>query len=216
MSESTHETPRLSEILLGRTPVIPVLHVESPDHAEPLLAALVDGGISVVEVTLRSSCAFEVITRMRAMGTNTLIGAGTVTRASQFAEAHDAGAMFAVSPALTKELADAAASVGLPYLPGVCTPSEALRARESGFVELKFFPADLMGGIGWLNHIHPLYPELAFCPTGGINAENARDYLAQQNVFTIGGASVAAREAIAKEDWHGISDRSRTVVERVG
>ena len=165
-------SPRLSALIAHGAPLIPVLHVEKADHAEPLVEALVQSGIVAFEVTLRTAKALEVIERMAKVGGNAVIGAGTVTRPEQFTHAKNAGARFAVSPALTSDLAHAAHASGLACVPGVATPSEALRAREHGFSELKFFPADLMGGPNWLKHVHPLYPDLRFCPTGGISDAN--------------------------------------------
>ena len=137
----------ISTILAGRARLTPVLHVENIDHAEPLLMALENAGIAAIEVTLRTRDALEVIERMSRIAKSATIGAGTLTRPEQFAEVRDAGARFAVSPGLTPALADAAHASGLPYVPGVATSSETLFARELGFQELKFFPADLMGGV---------------------------------------------------------------------
>ena len=192
-----------------RTRLIPVLHVENVDHAEPLLEALVGSGVTTLEVTLRSECAVDVIKRMLAMNTGAIVGAGTITRPDQFERVVDAGAMFGVSPALTPVLGTAALESALPFVPGVCTPTEALLAREMGFHELKFFPADLMGGIGWIKHMLPLYPDLRFCPTGGTGDGNLRDYLALPNVFAVGGAFLAPRDLIESADWSAISARSK-------
>ena len=202
----------VAALMVGRAKLVPVLHVENADHAEPLLEALVGAGVTTLEVTLRSAAAIEVIGRMRACGGGVLVGAGTITRPGQFAQVADAGAMFAVSPALTSELAEAARASGLPWLPGVCTPSEALFARQQGFHELKFFPADLMGGVGWLKHVDPLFPELRFCPTGGISDANSRDYLALRNCFAVGGAFLAPRELIEAADWKAIAERAKKSV----
>lgn len=192
--------------------LIPVLHIENVDHAEPLLEALVGAGVMTLEVTLRSECAVDVIRRMLAMNTGAVVGAGTITRPEHFERVMDAGAMFGVSPALTPVLGAAALKSGLPFVPGVCTPTEALLAREMGFHELKFFPADLMGGIGWIKHVLPLYPDLKFCPTGGTGDANLRDYLALPNVFAVGGAFLAPRDLIESADWSAISARSKKSV----
>jgi 2-dehydro-3-deoxyphosphogluconate aldolase / (4S)-4-hydroxy-2-oxoglutarate aldolase len=205
----------VSGLMAGHPKLVPVLHVEHAKHAEPLLETLVGAGIMIIEVTLRSACALEVIARMVAMRTPAVIGAGTVTRTEQVAQAVDVGAMFGVSPALTPHLAKVIRDARLPFLPGVCTPSEALMAREAGFSELKFFPADLMGGVGWLNHIYPLYPDLGFCPTGGISDANSRDYLALPNVLAVGGAFLAPRSLIESADWRAISEQASRSVELV-
>jgi 2-dehydro-3-deoxyphosphogluconate aldolase/(4S)-4-hydroxy-2-oxoglutarate aldolase len=195
------------EHLIANAPrLVPVLHVENADHAEPLHAALTGAGIVALEVTLRTAAALKVIERMSKLGGTAVVGAGTVTRREQFAQVKDAGARFVVSPALTPELAEGAYAAGLPYLPGVATPSEALRARELGFLELKFFPADLMGGVGFLKHVAPLYPELRFCPTGGVSDRNVKDYLGQPNCLAAGGGYLAPRNLIEAGDWKALGE----------
>jgi 2-dehydro-3-deoxyphosphogluconate aldolase/(4S)-4-hydroxy-2-oxoglutarate aldolase len=191
--------------LAGKAPLIPVLHIENADHAEPVLHALEQAGIGAVEVTLRTAAALEAIARMRRAATSAIVGAGTITRPEQFRQVCDAGAEFVVSPALTNELAEAALRLCIPYLPGVATPAEALRARELGFHELKFFPADLFGGVGFLRHVHPLFPELTFCPTGGVSNDNVRSYLNLGNVFAAGGVYLAPRAVIEAEQWTELS-----------
>lgn len=193
--------PSMAAILAGKARLIPVLQVENVDHAEPLLLALETAGITAIEVTLRTAGALEVIRRMSRLARHATVGAGTLTRPGQFAEVLDAGAGFAVSPALTPVLAEAAYAAGLPYVPGVATPSEVLRARELGFHELKFFPADLMGGAGWLRHMLPLYPDVRFCPTGGVSDGNVGDYLGLANVFAAGGVYLAPARLIAEARW---------------
>jgi 2-dehydro-3-deoxyphosphogluconate aldolase/(4S)-4-hydroxy-2-oxoglutarate aldolase len=205
-------TRSLAAILTGKSPLIPVLRVENVDHAEPLLGALEEAGIAAIEVTLRTPAAFDVIERMRRLATRATIGAGTLTRPEQFGRVRDAGAEFAVSPALTPSLAEAADASGLPYLPGVATPSEALRARELGFLELKFFPADLMGGPAFLRHVWPLYPDLRFCPTGGVSNSNIRSYLELENVFAAGGVYLVPRELIEAERWADLSKLAKSAV----
>jgi len=200
----------------GKPPLIPVIHVENPDHAEPLLEALVKAGIGLVEVTLRTASAIEVIRRMTAMGTSAIIGAGTITKADQFAAAVDAGAKFGVGPAFSPALAAAAQAAKLPFVPGIATPSEALWAREEGFYELKLFPAEFVGGTGWLKHMEPIYPDLAFCPTAGINLGTARDFLACANVFAVGGGYFAPRDRIEASDWSGIETLTREALAGIG
>jgi len=191
----------MSAILAAGSPLIPVLHIEDADHAEPLLAALENAGITAIEVTLRSAAALTIIERMSRAARNASVGAGTLTRPDQFARVRDAGAKFAVSPGLTPALAEAAHASGLPYVPGVSTSSEALFARERGFHELKFFPADLMGGVRWIRHMQPLYPDVRFCPTGGVSDENIRSYLELENVFAAGGVYLAPRNLVESRQW---------------
>jgi 2-dehydro-3-deoxyphosphogluconate aldolase/(4S)-4-hydroxy-2-oxoglutarate aldolase len=205
----------LAAILAGAARLIPVLQVETVSHAEPLLRALENAGIAAIEVTLRTANALKVIERMSRAANSAAVGAGTLTRPEQFAQMRDAGAEFAVSPALTPALAEAAHASRLPFVPGVATPSEALAARELGFFELKFFPADLMGGTRWLRHISPLYPDLKFCPTGGISDENVRSYLEVDNVFGAGGVYLAPRNLVETEQWSVIGTQAMRSVQAV-
>jgi 2-dehydro-3-deoxyphosphogluconate aldolase/(4S)-4-hydroxy-2-oxoglutarate aldolase len=200
--------PLLSTLIGKAARLIPVLHVENPEHAVPLAEALVSAGVVALEVTLRTAAGPEVISRMRKAVPQAIVGAGTVTKPEHFAMVRDAGAQFAVSPALTERLAEGAATVDLPLIPGAVTPSEMLAAHELGFHELKFFPADLMGGTAMLKHVLPLYPDLSFCPTGGISDANATSYLDLANCFATGGAWLATREAIEAADWTGIHQRA--------
>lgn len=205
--------PSFKSLIAEAPPLVPVLHVENPDHAEPLMEALTKAGIVALEVTLRTASALKVIERMSRAGGSAVIGAGTVTRKEHFAQVKSAGAKFAVSPALTDDLAEAAHATGLPFLPGVCTPTEALRARELGFIELKFFPADLFGGVAFLKHVAPLFPELRFCPTGGVSDKNVKDYLSQPNCIAAGGGYLAPRPAIEGARWSEITESARTSVD---
>jgi 2-dehydro-3-deoxyphosphogluconate aldolase / (4S)-4-hydroxy-2-oxoglutarate aldolase len=205
--QTTH-TKSMAPILAERAPLIPVLLVNDADHSEPLLAALEGAGIAAIEVTLRTPAALKVIERMSRAAKSARIGAGTLTRPEHFKQVRDAGAAFAVSPALTPAMAEAAHESGLACLPGVATPSEALRARELGFFELKFFPADLMGGPAWLRHVAQLYPDLRFCPTGGVSDDNVRAYLKMENVFAAGGIYLAPRDLIEREQWGALQQRA--------
>ncbi|MBL8807136.1 MAG: bifunctional 4-hydroxy-2-oxoglutarate aldolase/2-dehydro-3-deoxy-phosphogluconate aldolase [Rhodospirillales bacterium] len=209
---STAARPSLATLIGTRPPLIPVLHVENPDHAEPLAEALVGGGLVALEVTLRSAAALAVIGRMRKAFPDAVIGVGTVTRPEHFAQARDAGAQFAVSPALTDRLAAASLDVAMPFIAGAVTPSEMLAAREHGFHELKFFPAEFFGGIGALKHVLPLFPDLRFCPTGGVGDGNLVDFLAVPNCFAVGGAWLAPRDVIEKADWRDIASRAKRAV----
>jgi len=198
--QTTH-VKSMAAILAGKAPLIAVLLVNNADHSEPMLEALEGAGIAAIEVTLRTPAALKAIERMSRAAKRATIGAGTLTRPEQLKQVRDAGAQFAVSPALTPAMAEAAHASGLAYLPGVATPSEALRAREFGFFELKFFPADLMGGPAWLRHVAQLCPDLQFCPTGGVCDDNVRSYLKMENVFAAGGLYLAPRDLIEREQW---------------
>ncbi|MBI1244055.1 MAG: bifunctional 4-hydroxy-2-oxoglutarate aldolase/2-dehydro-3-deoxy-phosphogluconate aldolase [Alphaproteobacteria bacterium] len=209
---SSTPRPSLAALIGKRPPLIPVLHVENPDHAEPLAEALVGGGLVALEVTLRSAAALTVVKRMRKAFPEALIGVGTITKPEQFAQVRDAGAQFGVSPALTDRLAAASLDVPIPFIAGAVTPSEMLIAREHGFQELKFFPAEFFGGIGALKHVLPLFPELRFCPTGGVGDANLVDFLAVPNCFAVGGAWLAPRDVIEAANWRDIAERAKRAV----
>lgn len=178
-------------------------------RAVDLARALADGGLDVLEVTLRTAAGLDAIRRIAAELPGVVVGAGTVTRPDDLTAARDAGARFAVSPGLTSSLAEAALASGLTLLPGVMTPSEAMAARERGFRLLKLFPARAAGGLGLLRSLYGPLPDLRFCPTGGIDAATFRDYLALPNVVCVGGSWVAPAAAIAGGDWPRITELAR-------
>jgi len=192
--------------ILRRAPVIPVLTVTRVAQAVPLAEALVGGGLTVLEVTLRSPVALEVISAMRRAVPDAIVGVGTLVRAEQFAQAADAGAQFGVSPGLTPALAAASATVGYPLLPGVMTPSELLCARALGFNTCKLFPAQQAGGVGMLKALHAVFPDVAFCPTGGITRQNAGEFLVLPNVLCVGGSWVAPPDALESGDWERVRE----------
>ncbi|MCP4656064.1 MAG: bifunctional 4-hydroxy-2-oxoglutarate aldolase/2-dehydro-3-deoxy-phosphogluconate aldolase [bacterium] len=195
--------------LLRPTPVVPVLTLEDPERAVPVACALAAGGLTVVEVTLRTPTAMESIRRIAREVSTVVVAAGTVTRAAELEAVRRAGARFAVTPGLTPALVDAALDADLPLLPGVMTPSEALAARDRGFTTLKLFPAAAAGGVALLRALHGPLPELLFCPTGGIDAGSFRNYLALPNVLSVGGSWVAPPDAVAAGDWGRITQLAR-------
>jgi 2-dehydro-3-deoxyphosphogluconate aldolase/(4S)-4-hydroxy-2-oxoglutarate aldolase len=190
--------------IMKRAPVIPVIVVHELSHAAPLAEALYQGGLTVLEVTLRTPVALEAISLMRKAVPDATVGVGTLAHPAQFRQADDAGAQFGVSPGLTPALAAAAAEVDWPYLPGVMTPGELLQAGELGFTLLKLFPAQQAGGVGMLKAMGSVFPEAAFCPTGGISRENAGEFLALPNVLCVGGSWVAPASMMKSGDWAGI------------
>jgi 2-dehydro-3-deoxyphosphogluconate aldolase/(4S)-4-hydroxy-2-oxoglutarate aldolase len=200
--------------LLGRSPIIPVLTIEALDDAVPLARALVKGGIAVLEITLRSEVALEALRRVRDGVADATVGIGTVVQAEDLERAQAAGAMFAVSPGLTLELARKAALLDLPYLPGVATASEVLAARAEGLTTLKFFPAEPAGGIRALEAFRPVFPDVAFCPTGGVTADNFRRYLALSNVVAVGGSWLAPPEDVLSKEWPAITARAAAAIDR--
>jgi 2-dehydro-3-deoxyphosphogluconate aldolase / (4S)-4-hydroxy-2-oxoglutarate aldolase len=190
--------------LMRLSPVIPVLTVTKLEHAAPLAKALVRGGIRVLEVTLRTACALDAITEMRELAPGAVVGAGTLTRAEDFAAVQRAGAQFAVTPGLTPDLMFGAGETRLPLLPGVMTPTELIAARAAGFRACKLFPAQQAGGVGMLKALAGPFPDVVFCPTGGIARENAAEYLAQPNVLCVGGSWLAPRELVEAGNWGAI------------
>ncbi len=195
--------------VLSRARVIPVLKIADTERAVPLARALAAGGLDVLEVTLRTADALDAIRRIAKEVPEVTVGAGTVTRARDLDAVRKAGGTFAVSPGWLPDLALAAQQTEMPLLPGVMTPSEALAARDYGFDVLKLFPAKVAGGIPWLEALSGPLPELAFCPTGGIDASSFRDYLALPNVVCVGGSWVAPAPAVAAADWDLITTLAR-------
>lgn len=182
-------------------PVVPVLTVTDVAQAAPLARALVAGGLKALEVTLRTDAALDAIRAMVDAAPDAVIGAGTLRRPEDVRAAKAAGAVFGVSPGCTDALLDAAEEVGLPMLPGVATPSEALRAAERGLEALKFFPAEANGGAAALQAWSAPLAGLSFCPTGGVTQQNASDYLSLPNVLCVGGSWVTPKTAMETGDW---------------
>ena len=187
--------------IAAKAPVIPVLTIERAADAVPLARALVKGGLRVLEITLRTEAALEALRLIAAEVQGAVVGAGTVLNTGQLKQATQAGAQFVVSPGCTPALAQAVKASGMPFLPGVQTVSEAMALTEQGFRLLKFFPADMSGGLGWLKAVAAPLAGLRFCPTGGVNAETAPAYLALGNVACVGGSWVAPKDAVAVGDW---------------
>jgi 2-dehydro-3-deoxyphosphogluconate aldolase / (4S)-4-hydroxy-2-oxoglutarate aldolase len=181
--------------------IIPVLTIEREADAVPLARALFDGGLRLVEVTLRTPAAAAAIAAISQELPQIVVGAGTVQRPADVVQACAAGARFLVSPGMTPELAAAALATELPYLPGVATPSEVMAARDLGMSFLKLFPAEAVGGLALLRSLAPVFRGVAFCPTGGIDERSAAEYLALPNVPIVGGSWMAPKEAVAAGDW---------------
>lgn len=190
-------------------PVIPVVIVDDYRQAVPLARALVDGGVRVLEVALRTPVALEAIRAIAAEVDNAIVGVGTVSRPEDFALAAAAGARFGVSPGLTPALIEAARASPFPLLPGVMTPTDVIAARAAGFRELKLFPAQQAGGIGMLEALGSPFPDVTFCPTGGVTQESAPDFLALPNVACVGGSWLTPKDAIAQSDWKRITALAR-------
>ena len=199
--------PSAIDAILRRAPVLPVLAIERLDDAVPLARALVDGGLPVLEVTLRSDVALEAIRRIVDEVPDAIVGAGTVLSATDLDAVARAGAVFAISPGATDALYEAAAGIAMPWIPAVATASELMRGLEHGHRRFKFFPAESSGGIAALKAFAGPFPQAKFCPTGGIDAATAPRDRALANVITVGGAWMVPKDALASRDW----DRIRTL-----
>jgi 2-dehydro-3-deoxyphosphogluconate aldolase/(4S)-4-hydroxy-2-oxoglutarate aldolase len=190
--------------------VIPVVTIDRERDAVPLARALLEGGLGVIEVTLRTPAAAAAIAAIARELPQAVVGAGTVQRAADVVLAVASGARFLVSPGTIPELAAAALASELPYLTGVATPSEIMAARALGLCVMKLFPAAALGGVAMLRALAPVFPGIAFCPTGGVDEASAADYLALPNVPLVGGSWMAPPDAIAAGDW----GRVRRLAER--
>lgn len=186
-------------------PVIPVLAFDSAEQGEHVSRALHAGGVKVLEITLRTAAGLAAIERASHLADDIVVGVGTITKPEHCAQAKKAGAQFGVSPGLTRDLHLAAQDAGLPLLPGVMTPSDLIQAIELGYEIVKFFPAQQAGGTKMLQAFYGPFPNLSFCPTGGITPEIAPDFLKQPNVVCVGGSWLTPKTALASQDWAEIT-----------
>lgn len=194
------------------SPVVPVMVIKDLERAVPLARALVAGGIRVLEITLRTEVAVEAIREIVRAVPEAVVGAGTVTTEEDLAEVSEAGAVFAISPGLTPELLEVANQGCIALIPGIATVSELMTGLRRGYSHFKFFPAEAAGGIPMLKSIGGPFPQVTFCPTGGISVGNYREYLALGNVACVGGSWVAPPEAVAQGDWDLITQLARDAV----
>ncbi len=195
--------------LVTHGPVIPVIVIQRAADAVPLARALVAGGVRVLEITLRTPVALEGIEAIARALPEAIVGAGTVRTARDATAARDAGCRFGVSPGYSADLARACREMGLPLLPGVATASEVMAASADGHSLLKFFPATAAGGLPMLKAWAGPFPELSFCPTGGLTAETAPQYLALPNVAVCGGSWLTPPEVVQAQDWSRITALAR-------
>lgn len=191
--------------ILRESPVLPVLVVDDPAHAVPLARALIDGGVRVLEITLRTPGALDSIRAIAREMPEAIVGAGTILDAHDLQAARDAGARFGVSPGATPVLLAAARASGLPFLPGAMTSSDMMAARAAGYSTLKFFPAAQAGGVEALKALSGPFPQLRFCPSGGISLADASKYLALPNVVCVGGSWLTPPALVEAQDWAGIT-----------
>ena len=194
--------------------VIPVLVLNEPKKAKEIGNALVESGLPLVEVTLRTDSAWEAIEIFKGIP-GLSVGVGSVTKPEQLTRAAALELDFAVSPGMDLELVDAALNLGLPYLPGVATPSEMMQGLQRGLTHLKFFPAETLGGIKAIQAMSAPFPSLSFIPTGGISEENAGEYLAQANVPAVGGSWMVSKKRISESDFEGLRSDIRGAVQAV-
>ena len=189
--------------------VVPVIVLRDAAHAVPLAHALLEGGIDVMEITLRSDAALKAIEAVARAVPQMHTGAGTVTRVDQVQQVMSAGARFALSPGCTDALFAAVQAARLPFIPGVMTPGEVMLRREQGFTLMKLFPAQQAGGMGMLKALGAPIPDVQFCPTGGVSPENLQDFLKLPNVAMAGGSWLTPADALAAGDWERITQLAR-------
>ncbi|CAM01057.1 2-dehydro-3-deoxyphosphogluconate aldolase/(4S)-4-hydroxy-2-oxoglutarate aldolase [Saccharopolyspora erythraea NRRL 2338] len=195
--------------VLTLSPVVPVVALDDPEHAVPLAEALLRGGISTIEVTLRTPAGLPAIERIAAEVPDVVVGAGTVTEPGQAELVAKAGARYVVTPGSTPKLLDDVESAGIPYLAGVSTVSEAMALAERGVTAMKFFPAEPSGGVPYLKAIAGPLPGLRFCPTGGISVETAPKYLALANVGCVGGSWLTPKKLLDTGSWGQVEALAR-------
>ncbi len=189
--------------------VVPVIVLQDPAQAVPLAHALLEGGIDVMEITLRSDAALKSIEAVAKAVPQMHTGAGTVTRVNEVQQVIDAGASFALSPGCTDQLVSAVKAANLPFIPGVMTPGEVMLRREQGFSLMKLFPAQQAGSLGMLKALGAPIPDVAFCPTGGVGPDNLRDFLKLPNVAMVGGSWLTPADALKAGDWAKITQLAR-------
>ena len=191
--------------LLSTTRIIPVLTINNLNDTLPLCAALMAGGLSVIEITLRTKPALNAVEMISKELPEISVGVGTLLDPMDLIRAKNSGACFAVSPGLNMDLVEQAQKDNLAYLPGIQTSSEAMTAYRYGLRALKFFPAKAAGGIYGLKQFQPVYPDLNFCPTGGIDFSDAPEYLSERNVLCVGGSFASPSDLIEKRNWKEIT-----------
>lgn len=204
----TDPQPGLEPVLTA-APVVPVVIVDDLKNAVPMAKALVAGGLTAIEVTLRTSAAMEAIKAIAAEVEGANVGVGTVLTGQQLEAAMKAGATFAVSPGATEKLLDAAADLPIPLLPATATVSEMMALIERGYRFAKFFPAEPAGGAKYISALYSPIPQLRFCPTGGVTPESAKVYLKLPNIVCVGGSWMLPKDKIAAGDWAGITALAR-------
>ncbi|EMR59183.1 2-dehydro-3-deoxyphosphogluconate aldolase/4-hydroxy-2-oxoglutarate aldolase family protein [Helicobacter pylori Hp H-1] len=192
--------------ILQISPIVPVVVVENIKDAVPLAQSLIEGGIPIIEVTLRSSCALEAIELIAKNVPKMHVGAGTILNLTQLEQAQNRGAEFLISPGLTIKLLEHAKKKDMPLIPGVSSSSEVMQALELGYNALKFFPAEYCGGVKLLNAFNGPFKGVKFCPTGGVSVDNMRSYLNLENVLCVGGSWLTPKNLIQNKEWDKITE----------
>lgn len=195
--------------VMKAAPIIPVIAINKLEHAIPMAEALVAGGLPVLEITLRTPVALAAIEAIAKNVKGAIVGVGTIAKPEHFQQSKDAGAVFGISPGLTPELIEASKKLDFSFLPGVMTPSELIAARNAGFSEVKLFPAMQAGGIGMLKAMYGPFPDMTFCPTGGITLQTAPDFLALPNVACVGGSWFTPKDAMEAGQWDKLTELAR-------
>lgn len=208
-------TNQVQSIMEQAYPVMPVLAVTRVEDAIPLAEALKAGGLTVLEVTLRTEAAIDVIAAMKQVE-GVIVGAGTVTRVEQLKQLEAVGADFAISPGATPRLLEAGKQAAMPFLPAVASVSEMMQAMEMGYEHFKFFPAAASGGVSALKAFSGPFPDVRFCPTGGISARDFTEYLALPNVLCVGGSWIVPADALNQGDWKRIEQLAKEACELAG
>lgn len=201
--------------LFNMGPIVPVLVINNVEEALPIAEALLTAGIKVLEVTLRTSAALDVISAIARELPEAIVGSGTVTNRQQLQQSYDAGAKFAISPGLTKDLLQAGNEGNIALIPGISSISELMDGADYGYDHLKFFPAEASGGVNAIKSIGGPFPDIRFCPTGGININNVRDYLALPNVVCCGGSWLVSNTIVENKNWSEITNLANQALAHV-
>jgi len=192
-------------------PVIPVIVIDEIEQAVPLAKALVAGGVRLLEVTLRTPVAFAAIEKIASEVPEAIVGVGTATNADHIQQAKDSGAQFALSPGISVGLIQKAQQLNMPFMPGVMTPSDIILGLDNGLSEFKFFPAQQAGGVNMLKAFSGPFPQVRFCPTGGISQTNYQEFLALNNVLAVGGSWLCSRDLMQSKDWETIEGLAQSL-----
>ncbi|WP_439236125.1 bifunctional 4-hydroxy-2-oxoglutarate aldolase/2-dehydro-3-deoxy-phosphogluconate aldolase [Lonepinella koalarum] len=201
--------------VLTQSPVIPVMVIDNLKNAVPLAKTLVESGIKVLEITLRTECGLDAIKLIKQEIPDAIVGAGTVLNPVQFEQAMMAGAQFIISPGITESLLQKSILFDVPFIPGVATASEIMLAKQYDLHCLKFFPAEINGGINALQAFSSVFPEITFCPTGGINEKNYLNYLNLKNVMCVGGSWFVPLSAVKQENFALIAQLAQSTIEGI-